>query len=169
MTPISITIPESLTAQKAELETTLAGIATEEEKLATQRKDIQFALQPITTAIAILSGQPVPVTTPAAMPGTTRKPMSPEARQRIAEGLRKSAQARAAAMAAQGAAPAPQDSAPAPADALAEVPPPQTQVGVPADVPVVVSAPQEPAEAPADAPIPDSPRERRAPRKGARA
>ena len=35
--------------------------------------------------------------------------MSEEARQRIAEGLRKSAQARAAAKAAQGAAPAPQD------------------------------------------------------------
>lgn len=171
MTPIQIAIPESLTNQKAELENTLAGIASEEEKLAVQRKDIQVALNQITTCISVLSGQPLPVNkpVPATTMGTTRKPMSAEARQRIAEGLRKSAQARAAAKAAQGAAPAPQGSAPAPADALMDVPVPQTPVEVLADAPVVVSGPQEPAEAPADALVPDSPRERRTPRKGARA
>src|ERR1035438_3283711 len=99
MTPINITVPESLTAQKTELETTLAGIASEEEKLAVQRKDIQIALNTITTGIAILSGQPLPAIKEAT--GAMRKPMSAEARQRIAEGLRKSAQAKAMAKAAQ--------------------------------------------------------------------
>lgn len=169
MTPIAIVIPDALTAQRAELETTLAGIAVEEEKLSIQRKDIQVALQSITTAVAVLSGQALPVTNPVTATGATRKPMSPEARLRIAEGLRKSAQARAAAKAAQGAAPAAEGSAPAPADALVEASAPQTPVEVPADAQVVVSAPQEPAEAPADAPVPDSPRERRASRKAARA
>jgi hypothetical protein len=115
MTPINITIPESLTMQKAELETILAGIASEEEKLAAQRKDIQVALNTITTGIAILSGQPLPVTKETT--GTMRKPMSAEARQRIAEGLRKSAQARAMAKAAQVVVSAPQAPAPAPDDA----------------------------------------------------
>jgi hypothetical protein len=115
MTPINITVPESLTNQKAELETILAEIASEEEKLAVQRKDIQIALNTITTGIAILSGQPLPVTQPAT--GTMRKPMSAEARQRIAEGLRKSAQAKAMAKAAQVVASAPQAPAPEPADA----------------------------------------------------
>ena len=55
MTPINIVIPDSLTTQKAELEITLGGIASEEEKLAVQRKDIQVALQSINTA-----GQPWP-------------------------------------------------------------------------------------------------------------
>jgi hypothetical protein len=36
MTPINLAIPESLTAQKAELESTLAEIATEEQILAAQ-------------------------------------------------------------------------------------------------------------------------------------
>ena len=36
MTPIQISVPESLTVQKAELESALAGIATEEQKLASQ-------------------------------------------------------------------------------------------------------------------------------------
>jgi len=114
MTPIQIAIPETLTAQKAELESALAGIATEEQKLAAQRGGIQAALTTVATAVAILSGQPLPaskVTTP-----TGRKPMSPEARQRIAEGLRKSAQAKALAKAAQVAAPTPQEPAPARAD-----------------------------------------------------
>ena len=71
MTQIKIAIPESLTTQKAELETTLAGIAAEEAKLAEQRKDIQVALNTITTGIAILSGQPLPVTKPAAASVTT--------------------------------------------------------------------------------------------------
>jgi hypothetical protein len=152
MTPINITIPESLTTQKAELEIILAGIANEEEKLAAQRKDIQAALNTIATGIAILSGQPLPDTKPVAVQEATRKPMSVEARQRIAEGLRKSAQAKAVAKAAQGAAPALQAAA-----------------SIPADAPVVAPAPQEPAEALSDAPIPDSPREKRASRKATRA
>jgi peptidoglycan hydrolase CwlO-like protein len=115
MTPIQIAIPESLISQKAELETTLAGIASEEEKLVAQRKDIQVALESITTAVAVLSGQPLSASNVASPTG--RKPMSPEARQRIAEGLRKSAQAKALAKAALGAAPAPQEPAEAPADA----------------------------------------------------
>ncbi len=84
MTPIQIAVPESLNAQKAELESTLAGVATEEQKLAAHRKDIQTALQSISTAVAILSGEPLPATK-AATP-TGQKPMSVEARQRIAEG-----------------------------------------------------------------------------------
>jgi hypothetical protein len=153
MTPININIPESLTTQKAELEAILTGIASEEEKLATQRRDIQVALNTITTCISVLSGQPLPETKPATATGTTRKPMSDEARQRIAEGLRRSAQARAAAKAAQGAIPAPQDSAPATADALVEVSLPETSVEAPADAPMVVSEPQEPAEALTDVPV----------------
>jgi hypothetical protein len=146
MTPINIAIPESLTTQKAELECQLAGIASEEEKLAVQRKDIQVALQSITTAVAVLSGQPLPASMGASP--TARKPMSPEARQRIAEGLRKSAQSKAAAKAAQGAVDAPQASAP-----------------VSVDSPVVLSAPQEPAPAPADPEVPNTRREPRMPRK----
>jgi hypothetical protein len=108
-------VPESLTTQKTELETILAGIASEEEKLAAQRMDIQVALNTITNGIAILSGQPLPAIKEAT--GTMRKPMSAEARQRIAEGLRKSAQAKAMAKAAQVVVSAPQAPAPAPADA----------------------------------------------------
>lgn len=139
----------------------------EEAKLATQRMDIQVALRSITTAVAVLSGQPLSasnVTIP-----TGRKPMSLEARQRIAEGLRKSAQARAAAKAALAAASAPTASAQEPADAVVEVAAPETPVEVVADAAVAVSEPQEPAEAPADAPVPASPRGSRATRKGARA
>ena len=116
MTPIQINVPEALSAQKAELETTLAGIATEELKLAVQRKEIQAALQSINTAVAVLSGQPLSASKDATPTG--RKPMSPEARQRIAEGIRKSARAKAAAKAAQLAASAP----PAPGQATADVP-----------------------------------------------
>jgi hypothetical protein len=115
MTPINITVPESLTTQKTELETILAGIASEEEKLTAQRKDIQVALNTITTGIAILSGQPLPVD--KTVTGAMRKPMSAEARQRIAEGLRKSAQAKAMAKAAQVLVSVPQAPAPAPDDA----------------------------------------------------
>jgi hypothetical protein len=140
MTPINIAIPESLTIQKAELQTILAGIATDEAKLAAQRKDIHVALQSITTAIAVLSGQPLPDTKSATTTEMTRKPMSAEARQRIAEGLRKSAQARASAKAAQGATPAPQEPAPAPADALV-VSAAEPSAPVVTDAPVVVSAP----------------------------
>lgn len=149
MTPINIAIPESLTAQKAELESQLAGIASEEEKLAVKRKDIQAALQSITNAVAVLSGQPLPASKGATLTG--RKPMSPEARQRIAEGLRKSAQARAAIKAAKGVLPAPQATAPAVADAQ-----------------VVVPGPQEPAPAPAGPQAPDTKREGRASRKPVR-
>ena len=167
MTPINIVIPESLTTQKAELETTLAGIAGEEERLANQRKDIQVALQSITTAVAVLSGQPLPVTKAAGI-ATARKPMSEEAKKRIGEGLRKYREAKALAKAAQGAAPAPQGSAPKPADAsVVAVSEPLGEV--PADAPVVDSEPQDPHEAPADVPVPDSPRGSRASRKGARA
>src|ERR1700693_2417592 len=101
MTPIAIVVPDALTTQRAELEATLAGIASEEERLAAQRKDIQVALNQITSCISVLSGQPIPDTKPATAPGPVRKPMSPEARQRIAEGLRKSAQTKALAKAAQ--------------------------------------------------------------------
>ena len=167
MTPIQIAVPESLTAQKAELETALTGIASEEEKLATQRKDIQTALQSISTAVAILSGQPLPGSKAVAGIAAARKPMSEEAKKRIGEGLRKYREAKALAKAAQVAAPEPQGSAPA--NELAEVSAPATTVEVPADAPVLASEPQEPAEAPAEAPVPDSPRGSRASRKGARA
>jgi len=153
MTPINIAVPESLTAQKAELDSTLAGIATEEQKLATQRKDIQTALQSISAAVAILSGQPLPET--KAAPATTRKPMSEEAKKRIGEGLRKYREAKALAKAAQGAASAPQGSAPA--NELAEVSAPETTVEVPADAQLAAPAPQEPASAPADVKVADHP------------
>ena len=58
--PLRIAVLGFLIAQKAELETTLAGMAIEEQKLGTQRKDIEIALQCIATAIAVLSGQSVP-------------------------------------------------------------------------------------------------------------
>ena len=168
MTPIQIAVPESLTAQQAELESALAGIATEEQKLATQRKDIQVALRSISAAVAILSGQPLPANKAVAGIATARKPMSEEAKKRIGEGLRKYREAKALAKAAQGAAPAPQGSAPKPADAsVVAVSEPLGEV--PADAPVVDSEPQEPAPAPADVPVPDSPRGSRASRKGARA
>ena len=163
MTPINIVIPESLTTQKAELETTLAGIAGEEERLANQRKDIQVALQSITTAVAVLSGQPLPVTKAAGI-ATARKPMSEEAKKRIGEGLRKYREAKALAKATQGAAPAPLE----PADTLV-VSASEAPVEVPADAQVVDSEPQEPAQAPADVLVPDSPRGSRGTRKGARA
>jgi hypothetical protein len=168
LTPIQIIVPEALTAQKAELESTLAGIATEEEKLAIQRKDILVALHSITTAVAVLSGQPLPANKAVAGVATTRKPMSEEAKKRIGEGLRKYREAKALAKAAQGAAPAPPASAPEPADTLV-VSASEAPVEVPADAPVLGSEPQEPAEAPAEAPVPDSPRGSRASRKGARA
>jgi hypothetical protein len=149
MTPIQISVPESLTVQKAELESALAGIATEEQKLASQRQDIQAALQSISTAVAILSGQPLPVT--KAAPATTRKPMSEEAKKRIAEGLHKYREAKALAKPAQLAALAPQASAPALADA-----------------PVVVSAPQEPAPTPAEVLVADTARKPERSRKAAK-
>ena len=92
MTSINIAIPESLIAQKAELEATLTEIARAEEKLAAQRKDIQAALTAIATGIAVLSGKPLPANKP--MASAARKPMSPEAKQRIAEGLRKAREAK---------------------------------------------------------------------------
>jgi hypothetical protein len=168
VTPINIAIPESLTEQKAELEATLAGIAEQETKLAVQRKEIQVALNAIATGIAILSGQPLPVTKPVATSvTTTRKPMSAEAKQRIAEGLRKSAQAKAMAKAAQAAVPAPKDSAPAPADAPMVVSAPQEPSEAPVDAPVPVTTgePSTPAPQPADAPVADTRRESRASRK----
>jgi hypothetical protein len=167
MTPINIAVPEALTAQQAELESALAGISTEEQKLAAQRLEIQAALTTLATGIAVLSGKSLPAT--KAAPVSTRKPMSEEAKKRIGEGLRKYREAQALAKAAQqGAAPAPPASAPEPADALV-VAASEAPVEVPADAPVVDSAPQEPGEAPADVPVTDSPRALRATRKGARA
>jgi hypothetical protein len=165
VTPIQIAVPESLTAQKAELEIALAGIATEEQKLATQRKDIQTALATLASGIAILSGKALPASKVATPTG--RKPMSPEARLRIGEGLRKYREARALAKAAQVAASASQASAPEPADAQM-VAVSETLGKVPADAPELAPAHQEPAEAPAEAPVPDSPRGSRATRKAAR-
>jgi hypothetical protein len=167
LSPINIAVPGSLTTQRAELEATLAGIASEEEKLALQRKDIQAALNTITTAVAILCGQTLPEPKPAAS-GTTRKPMSAEARQRIAEGLRRAAQAKAIAKDAQAAASAPTSSAPEPADAAVDSAP-ETPAAKPDDAPVVITAPQEPADAPADALVPDSPKGPRGSRKAAKA
>ena len=106
MTPINIAVPESLTKQKRELETTLTTILAEEEKLVTNRKEIQAALAIIASSVAILSGELVPT--------ATRKPMSDDAKKRIAEGLQK---AREAKKAAQVVASAPQEHVPAPADA----------------------------------------------------
>ena len=166
MTPIQIAVPESLTAQKAELESALAGIATEEQKLNTQRKDIQVALQSISAAVAILTGQPLPANKAVAGIATVRKPMSEEAKKRIGEGLRKYREAKALAKAAQLAATEPQGSAPA--NELAEVSAPATTVEVPADAPVLVSAPQEPAQAPADVPVADTNRKPRSSRKAAK-
>ena len=120
MTPISISIPESLSSQKAELEGTLSGIATEEEKLAAQRKDIEVALNTIATGIAVLSGQPLPAIKNAAA-ATARKPMSEDAKKRIAEGLRKAREAKAKA--AQIVVSEPQTPAPPFADALVAIPP----------------------------------------------
>jgi peptidoglycan hydrolase CwlO-like protein len=166
MTPIQIAVPESLTAQKAELETTLAGIAGEEEQLAAKRNDLQAALQSIATAIAVLSGQPLPASKAVAGIATARKPMSDEAKKRIGEGLRKYREAKALAKAAQLAASAPQGSAPA--NEFAEVSAPAMTVEVPADAPVLVSAPQEPAQAPADVPVADTDRKPRSSRKAAK-
>src|ERR1035438_2431407 len=89
MTPITIAVPESLSKQKRELETTLTTILADEEKLVTKRKEIQAALAIIASSVAILSGELVP----AAM----RKPMSDDAKQRIADGLRKAREAKAKA------------------------------------------------------------------------
>ena len=86
MTPISIAVPESLTKQKRELESTLSTILAEEEKLVTKKKEIEAALAIIATSVAILSGELVPT---AAM-----KPMSDDAKSRIAEWLRKSREAK---------------------------------------------------------------------------
>ena len=111
MTPINIAVPESLTKQKRELESTLATILAEEEKLVTKRKEIQAALAIIASSVAILSGELVPT--------AARKPMSADAKLRIADGLRKSREAKAAKLAVS-ATPA---SAPAPINAAAPVGP----------------------------------------------
>jgi hypothetical protein len=108
MTPISIAVPESLTKQKRELESTLATILAEEEKLVTKKKEIQAALSIIASSVAILSGELVPT--------AMRKPMSDDAKQRIADGLRKAREAKAKATEVVGSAPQ------APAQATADVP-----------------------------------------------
>lgn len=168
MTPITITVPESLTVQKADLEAALAGIVAEEQKLTSQRQDIQTALQSISTAVAVLSGQPLPAIKAVAGIATTRKPMSDEAKKRIGEGLRKYREAKALAKAAQLAAPALLASAPEPADAqLVAVSEPLGEV--PADAPVMVSAPQEVADAPSDVPVALTARKPGKDRKAARA
>jgi len=166
MTPIQIAVPEALTAQQAELESALAGIATEELKLAAQRQELQTALQSISTAVAILSGQPLPGSKAVAGIATTRKPMSEEAKKRIGEGLRRYREAKALAKAAQVEGSAPQGSAPA--NELAEASAPETTVEVPADAPVLASEPQEPAQAPADVPVADTDRKPRSSRKAAK-
>jgi hypothetical protein len=105
MTPITIAVPESLSKQKRELETTLTTILADEEKLVTKRKEIQAALAIIASSVAILSGELIP----AAM----RKPMSDDAKQRIADGLRKAREAKAKATEVLGSAPQPPAQAPA--------------------------------------------------------
>ena len=115
MTPISIAVPESLTKQKRELESTLTTILAEEEKLVTKKKEIQTALTIIASSVAILSGELVPT--------AARKPMSDDAKSRIAEGLRKSREAKAAQLAA----PAPPAAAPAPIDASVTVGPQESK------------------------------------------
>ena len=107
MTPINIAVPESLTKQKRELETTLTTILADEEKLVAKRKEIQAALAIIASSVAILSGELVPT--------ATRKPMSDDAKQRIADGLRKAREAKAKGAEVVGS--ASQAPAPAPADA----------------------------------------------------
>ena len=164
MTPINIAVPEALTAQQAELESALAGISTEEQKLAAQRLEIQAALTTLATGIAVLSGKSLPAT--KAAPVSTRKPMSEEAKKRIGEGLRRYREAKALAKAAQVEGSAPQGSAPA--NELAEVSAPATTVEVPADAPVLGSEPQEPAQAPADVPVADTDRKPRSSRKAAK-
>jgi hypothetical protein len=57
VTPINIVIPESLIAQKEELESLLGMLAREEERLAAQRRDIQAAINAITNGIALLEWQ----------------------------------------------------------------------------------------------------------------
>jgi hypothetical protein len=94
--------------------------------------------------------------------------MSPEARQRIAEGLRKSAQAKAIAKAAQGAIPSTPLQSPAPEGDHSEDSAMSVPVEAVADAQVVVSAPQEPAEAPVDVPVADRPRESKASRRAAK-
>jgi hypothetical protein len=91
-TTTTIVIPESLTTEKSRLEQALAAITTQEAELAKQRTEIRVGLDRIDAAIALLSGQ-----TP--IKSTVRKPMSPEARQRISEALKKSAAAKKAAAA----------------------------------------------------------------------
>jgi hypothetical protein len=111
MTPISIAVPESLTKQKRELESTLTTILAEEEKLVTKKKEIQAALAIIASSVAILSGELVPT--------AARKPMSDDAKSRIAEGLRKSREAKAAQLAVS----APPVAAPASINAMGPVGP----------------------------------------------
>jgi len=111
MTPISIAVPESLTKQKRELESTLTTILAEEEKLVTKKKEIQAALAIIASSVAILSGELVPT--------AARKPMSDDAKSRIAEGLRKSREAKAAQLAVS----VPPAAAPAPISATVPVGP----------------------------------------------
>ena len=108
MTPITIAVPESLSKQKRELETTLTTILAEEEKLVAKRKEIQSALATIATSVAILSGELVP--------SAMRKPMSDDAKKRIAEGLQRAREAKAKAAEVVGSAPE------APAQATADVP-----------------------------------------------
>ena len=107
MTLITITVPESLSKQKQELESTLTTILAEEEKLVSKRKEIQAALAILATSVAILSGELVPT--------AMHKPMSDDAKQRIADGLRRAREAKAKAAEVVGS--APQDPAQAPADA----------------------------------------------------
>jgi len=166
MTPIQIAVPAALTAQQAELEATLAGISSEEQKLATLRQELQAALTTLATGIAVLSGQPLPASKVA--PTTTRKPMSPEARQRIGEGLRRYREAQALAKAAQATASAPPASAPEPADAPV-VAASEPLGEVPADAPVLGSEPQELADAPSDVPVALTARKPGKDRKAARA
>ena len=90
----------------------LTTILADEEKLVTKRKEIQAALAIIASSVAILSGEPVP--------SATRKPMSDDAKLRIAEGLHKAREAKAKAAEVVGSA------SQAPAQATADAPVPDT-------------------------------------------
>jgi hypothetical protein len=120
-----VTIPASLLEQQVTLTTTITTINSELETLATKRHEAETSLARINRAVAYLRGEIIPIERPAGGTGP-RRPMSPEARENIRQGLLASA-ARKKAAAAGTVAPAPQidsqESAPAPApDPLPESP-----------------------------------------------
>lgn len=109
MTTTTVEIPTSLLEQQASLNASLATIAEEQAKLATQKSEVEASLARLDRAIRFLRGEEIPVMRPAGSNGP-RKPMSEEAKQKIREAmLRRSAAAKAAvpAPSAPEAAPAP--------------------------------------------------------------